>query len=85
MREAGVTGSTLSPAGGRIEKTGGAPAGVFVDGAQGLIEKVVPQPLPKERDAAFLTAQRILLGYGVPLLDDSDRPITAQAPAPKQP
>ena len=27
----------------------------------------------------------ILLGYGVPLLDDSDRPITAQAPAPKQP
>lgn len=27
----------------------------------------------------------ILLGFGVPLLDDSDRPITAQAPAPKQP
>ena len=25
----------------------------------------------------------VLLGYGVPLLDDSDRPITAQAPAPK--
>ena len=27
----------------------------------------------------------ILLGYGVPLLDDSDRPITAQAVAPKPP
>ncbi|MBC7504396.1 MAG: quinoprotein dehydrogenase-associated putative ABC transporter substrate-binding protein, partial [Sandarakinorhabdus sp.] len=25
----------------------------------------------------------ILLGYGVPLLDDSDRPITAQVVAPK--
>jgi quinoprotein dehydrogenase-associated probable ABC transporter substrate-binding protein len=27
----------------------------------------------------------ILLGYGVPLLDDSDRPITAQTQPPKQP
>ena len=70
MREAGVTASTVSPAGGRIEKTGGAPAGVFVDGAQALIEKVVPQPLPKERDAAFLTAQSILLRYGVTAVAD---------------
>ena len=70
MREAGITAATLAPAGGRIEKSGGAPSGVFVDAAQGLIEKVVPQPLPKERDAAFLTAQRILLEYGVTAVAD---------------
>lgn len=70
MREAGVTGATVAPPGGRIEKAGGAPAGVFVDGAQALIEKVVPQPLPKERDAAFLTAQSILLQYGVTAVAD---------------
>lgn len=65
MREAGVTAATVAPPGGRIEKSGVAPSGVFVDTAQALIDKVVPQPLPKERDAAFLTAQNILLGNGV--------------------
>ena len=71
MRAAGVTAATDSPSGGRIEKTAsGAPAGVFVDAAKALIEKVTPQPLPKERDAAFLTAQNILLGYGVTAIAD---------------
>ena len=65
MQEAGVSAKSVSPAGGRIEKIGAAPSGVFVDAAQALVEKVVPQPLPKERDAAFLTAQKILLGDGV--------------------
>ncbi|PMX39176.1 hypothetical protein, partial [Pseudomonas sp. MPR-R2A6] len=39
--------------------------GVFVDAAQALVEKVVPQPLPKDRDFAFLKAQNILLSYGI--------------------
>ncbi|HEU0044274.1 amidohydrolase [Sphingomonas sp.] len=69
LREAGVTARTVSPAGGRIEKTGaqvgGAPGGVFVDAAQELVQRVVPPPLPKERDAAFVQAQRLLLASGV--------------------
>jgi len=65
MKAAGVTTRTVSPAGGRIEKLGAQPSGVFVDAAKQLVDKVVPVPLPKERDAAFLEAQRILLGYGV--------------------
>lgn len=65
IRAAGVTAKTLTPAGGRIEKTGTEPAGVFVDAAQGLIEKVVPQPLPKERDLALEKAQAILLADGI--------------------
>ncbi len=71
MREAGVTATTATPTGGRIEKTaGGQPAGTFVDAATQLIEKVIPQPLPKERDAAFLAAQQVLLGYGVTAIAD---------------
>ena len=66
MKAAGVTAATAAPAGGRIEQgPGGAPAGVFVDRATDLIERVVPKPNAKDRTAAFLKAQEILLGYGV--------------------
>lgn len=70
MREAGVTASTAAPAGGRIEKAGNAPAGVFVDAAKELIERAVPQPLAKERDAAFLQAQQRLLANGITAVAD---------------
>ncbi len=65
MKAAGVTARSVSPSGGRIEKTGAAPNGVFVDAAQDLVNKAVPQPLPKDRDAAFLKAQAKLLSLGV--------------------
>ena len=66
LKAPGVTAKSVSPAGGRIEKgAGGQPAGVFVDAAQGLVAKVVPQPLGKDRNAAFIKAQTILLSYGV--------------------
>jgi hypothetical protein len=65
IKAAGVTARSVSPPGGRIEKTGTQPAGVFVDAAQELIRKVVPQPSGKDRDAAFLKAQDILLSLGV--------------------
>jgi hypothetical protein len=70
MTEAGVTAKSVTPAGGRIEKVAGVPGGVFVDAAQSLVEKVVPQPLPKERDAALLKAQQILLADGVTATTD---------------
>ncbi|WP_245941966.1 amidohydrolase [Sphingomonas gilva] len=66
LRAAGVTAKSVSPAGGRIEKTAaGAPGGVFVDAAMQLVQKAVPQPLPRERDAALVKAQDILLSSGV--------------------
>lgn len=70
MAAAGVNAKSVSPLGGRIEKTGGVPNGVFVDSAQQLVEKVVPQPLPKERDVAFRKAQEILLGFGITATSD---------------
>ena len=65
LKAAGVTAKSVSPPGGRIEKTGTAPSGVFVDAAQDLVAKVVPTPLGKDRDAAFLKAQAMLLRNGV--------------------
>lgn len=70
MREANVTAATASPAGGRIEKSGNAPSGVFVDAAMQLVERAVPKPLPKERDAAFLEAQQALLANGITAVAD---------------
>lgn len=65
MKAAGITARSVSPAGGRIEKTGTQPNGVFVDAAQKLIEKAVPQPLPGDRNIAFVKAQNILLSVGI--------------------
>ncbi|SEN17705.1 hypothetical protein SAMN05192583_2143 [Sphingomonas gellani] len=70
LTAAGVTVRSVSPPGGRIEKTGTRPSGVFVDAAQALVQKVVPAPLAKDRNAAFLKAQSILLGYGVTAVAD---------------
>ncbi len=65
LAAAGVTAASVSPAGGRIEKVGREPSGVFVDAAQALVQKAVPPPLAKDRNAAFLKAQEMLLGYGI--------------------
>ncbi len=66
IKAAGVTAASVSPPGGRIEKgAGSAPAGVFVDAAQDLLRKAIPQPLPKDRDVAFIKAQTALLSMGI--------------------
>lgn len=65
IREAGVDATTKSPAGGRIELDGKAPAGVFVDAAMALVTTAVPPPLPRTRDQALARAQELLLEQGV--------------------
>ena len=66
MQIAGLSAATKDPAGGRIERDAkGAPAGVFVDGARALVEKFLPKPTPRERNAAFLAAQDRLLSLGI--------------------
>jgi predicted amidohydrolase YtcJ len=61
MRPAGVSASTRDPEGGRIIRdANGNPSGVFVDAAEGLIDRAVPPPsfaLRKQRVLA--AAQRI--------------------------
>ena len=70
MEEAGVTPASESPPGGRIELANGRPSGIFVDAAAELVQKAVPPPLPRTRDAALAEAQEILLGYGVTAVAD---------------
>ncbi|HEX8222614.1 MAG TPA: amidohydrolase [Allosphingosinicella sp.] len=65
MKEAGITGRTASPAGGRIEMARGQPTGIFIDNASELIDKVVPPPLPRTRDQALERAQQIMLSNGL--------------------
>jgi predicted amidohydrolase YtcJ len=65
IRAAGVTATSKAPTGGRIEMAGGKPAGVFVDKAMDLIQRVVPPPAPKDRDIALEKAQRALLSMGI--------------------
>jgi predicted amidohydrolase YtcJ len=65
MAEAKIDARTASPAGGRIEKAGGKPSGIFVDAAQQLVDKTIPPPLPLVRDQALAKAQQILLGFGI--------------------
>ena len=71
IKAAQVTAASESPAGGRIEKlANGQPAGVFVDAASQLIQRVVPPPQPRERDIALSKAQAILLQYGITTIAD---------------
>jgi len=65
MKLAGVSAKSVSPPGGRIEKSGLLPAGVFVDAAQSLVSRAVPELNQRDRNAAFLKAQEILLSNGV--------------------
>src|SRR5436190_7387663 len=59
MKAAGVTPSTKTPPGGRIEN------GLFVDNAIDLVGKAVPPATDAENDEALAKAQDTLLSYGV--------------------
>ena len=66
LAAAGITAKTPDPAGGRIERDAkGNPTGVLVDAAQALLERAIPQALPRERDAALASAQDQLLADGI--------------------
>jgi predicted amidohydrolase YtcJ len=70
MKEAGVTAQSVAPQGGKIEKTGRNPSGIFIDAASELVQKAVPAPLPRTRDLALAKAQEILLSHGLTSVAD---------------
>ena len=66
LKAAGVTKATKDVAGGNITRLpSGEPAGVFVDAAGDLVARVVPEPRPRDRDAALAKAQEKLLSFGI--------------------
>ena len=72
LAAAGVSAQTADPAGGRIEREPGSrvPAGVLVDGAVELVERIVPPPRPADRDLALAKAQEMLLALGITAVAD---------------
>jgi hypothetical protein len=70
LREAGITAQTQAPEGGRIERTGRNPNGIFVDAAMALVERAVPAPVPIQREMALARAQQILLSNGITSVAD---------------
>jgi predicted amidohydrolase YtcJ len=72
MQAAGVTAATADPEGGRIERAeGGAPSGVFVDNAQGLVERAVPEASREETRASVLAAVAEANRWGLTGLHDA--------------
>jgi predicted amidohydrolase YtcJ len=70
MEIAGITAKSKSPEGGRIEKIGGVPSGIFVDAAEELITPSIPPARPIDRDQALLETQSILLAQGITAIAD---------------
>jgi predicted amidohydrolase YtcJ len=72
LAAAGLSATTKDPAGGRIERIAptAKPAGVLVDTAKDLIDRIVPAPRPEDRDLALATAQSLLLAKGVTAVAD---------------
>jgi hypothetical protein len=66
MAAGSVTRETRDPTGGRLERAeDGTPTGVFVDNAQGLVERAIPAPTREETRAALRTATAELHRWGL--------------------
>lgn len=75
MEAAGVTAKVKDPAGGRIERLpSGAPSGVFVDNAMGLVRRAVPAPTDDEIQAAVIAAAHDVNRWGLVSIQDMGEP-----------
>ncbi|HEX2718560.1 MAG TPA: amidohydrolase [Gemmatimonadaceae bacterium] len=72
MQLAGVTAATRDPEGGRIERdASGAPTGVFVDNAEELVGRAVPDPSAAEVRARALAAVDEMHRWGLTGIHDA--------------
>lgn len=71
LKLAGVTAATPTPDGGAIDRLpDGSAAGVLVDHATGLVDKVVPPPSPRDIDLALTTAEADFAKMGLTAVAD---------------
>jgi len=69
---ASVTGATLDPADGRIERdVDGEPSGTLHEGAMDLVERLIPADTPDELDAGLRLAQAHLHSLGITAWQDA--------------
>ncbi|MFL5382676.1 MAG: amidohydrolase [Longimicrobiaceae bacterium] len=70
LRAAGVTAATADVEGGEIVRgPGREPTGILKDNAQGLVDRVVPNPTPEQQDRALDAAMRYVAERGVTSVD----------------
>ncbi|MBD0332090.1 MAG: amidohydrolase [Chitinophagaceae bacterium] len=71
LKLAGIDKNTRNPAGGEIVKDAtGEPTGVLKDEAMGLVNKIIPDPTPKELDEALQRAVQHAYENGVTQIND---------------
>jgi len=69
---ADINGSIPDPAGGKIVRdASGAPTGVFIDRAQGLVERKIPAPTPRENERRIARAARECARLGLTTVHDA--------------
>jgi len=72
MRRAKLDRSSRPPSDGQIHRdANGEPTGVFIDGAMGLIGRVVPSPSEEDVERRILAAQKRLLAVGLTGVHDA--------------
>lgn len=72
MKAAGVTAAAKDPFGGHIERgAGGAPSGVFVDRAQGLVARAIPDASEAELKDATVAATTEMNRWGLTSVHDA--------------
>jgi predicted amidohydrolase YtcJ len=72
MQAASVTAATQDPSGGHIERAAdGAPAGVFVDNAQGLVRRVIPRETRADVKLAIVDAVKEAQRWGLTGVHDA--------------
>jgi predicted amidohydrolase YtcJ len=75
MRAAKVTAATRDPEGGKIIRNAdNSPAGVFVDNAQDLIDRAIPNSTPAQTRAAILAAIEEANKWGLVGVHDAGQP-----------
>ncbi|WP_337173396.1 amidohydrolase family protein [Paludisphaera sp.] len=75
MKRAKVDAATQPPSDGQIHRgPDGNPTGIFIDGAMGLIDRVVPPPSREEVRARILAAQDHILARGLTGVHDAGVP-----------
>lgn len=72
MRAAALTAATKDPSGGKvIKETGGAPTGVLIDRAQGLVSGRIPNPTAADTRAALKDAVGVMHRWGLVGMHDA--------------
>ncbi|MFN2386341.1 MAG: amidohydrolase, partial [Thermoanaerobaculia bacterium] len=72
LKAAGITASTPDPSGGRIlRRPDGSPAGVLVDNAMDVFDRVMPQATAADLERRFLAATRACAAAGLTQVQDA--------------